>query len=313
MSGNNLAKHCCCGEQTCVGSCDCNPQYNLVGWQANVAYQHLIDPSNTPGGSQACCFDVVNWSFDANIVPIGQVLVQRQPNPPSEPCCYRAYFDVQVSGTLRVWWNFDIQSGPPLFPNCNFDETYNFNEDVPAYLDIWCSGNQWHHQITICHFQVTCQSEENTADCEGGEPPTFGCTTNPIGLRCGGGVFYITTPLECLQLITTGDITSMGYCSLSQFNCDPPPVGDGLRQYNAGYQGNGGGFFFGIYRTEECGPQDPVEPCNPIYGANAGSLIYPSAPLPNDGFWCSTNIDPPYEELCSDWERFVGLQWGQYV
>lgn len=305
MAGNWF---CCCGEGiTCFPTCF-DLSYNLLNLSLYVEYAKNV----VPIVSQACCYDLVTHSFNATATPLGQVLVQRFGNPKLGPCCYSGEFTMRITGSFVYGWDFDIQTGPPLHPNCSHSSTINFTVDVPAKIDVYCIGTKWIHEIHICHFQIACNEELNRQDCEGSYPPIGTCATDAIGLRCAGGTIVYQTPLKNLSAITNADVCCTNYCGTPNFGCRTPTL-SGMYDYTPLYVGTGPGAFFGVFATEECAFLEEFPPCDNTTPWLGTTATYPSVPYSTDGYWCQYPIDPAVQVGCSEWERYITFNRGQYV
>lgn len=308
MAGLNW--QCCCdGQLTCPDSCNFEDQYTVLNLGFTVSHSHIVQNNII---SQACCFDVVSHDFTATGVPLQQVIAFRCPagKNPTPPCCYIAEFDMRISGTFHRWWDFDIQSGPPIFPNCQSDETYNFQEDVPCRLEICCVGDKWQFQLHVCHFQITCNDEYNYQDCEGSYEPIGQCNQIPAGIRCAGGTFTWFSPLNDLSVLGNTHY-NFGVCNCYNQCCLCVSPSAGQLQYCNISVANGSGAWFGLFGTDECSGQDPYLPCDPAHG-NLNFLLYPSVPYSSSGYWCSNNMDE--EQVgCSLNSRFWTVNPGTYV
>lgn len=310
MAGTNW--QCCCGDIQCPASCDFSASYSLVGHQWIL--QYTKDLLNLP--IQACCFDVMKWSFDATATPITAVILTKYPTgpKPTPPCCYRATFDMRIQGTFSLDWDYYAQS-----IHCEKDQDFTFNEVVPCEYRMTCSGNnKWKHEIKVCHFQVACSAEWNEGDCEGcvQDPTQACCVFGPGGLRCAGGVLTWYTPLIDPNLLTPALITDISWCLGGEENCQPYEVGleTAFRDYEQWISSNGAKQAFGIYITDECSEYDIFAPCDSDHDMTvAGSIRFGSAPNSFSGLWCGGTLNN-YQVGCSDWNRnFQVTSWGIYV
>ena len=301
MAGTNW--QCCCESGTCLGTCSGDSSYALTGMSLYVAYENAITNNGGPG----CCFNNVSYAFQATITPVGGggvVTVTRQPLIPSIPCCYTASFDMTVTGEFSQSWDFNVIFGGG---RCTDDQTHTFNETVPAQLDIYCvGGNTWCHELTICHFQVTCAADVLSSDCE------TACTAPPYGIRCAGGTLLYFTDIVPLDQITTrfGEQT----CSVAQFGCENPPLDPGLLDYANLFTAEGACAFFALYTTDECSGGDPFLPCDPDYASTF--ITFESAPTCGSGeYWCDATfvdeMDIPLE--CRKFTRQVNWNKGVYI
>lgn len=310
MSGTNW--QCCCGDVQCPDSCSFNRSYTLVNHQWILQYTKAL----LTGVGQACCFDIMSWDFNATAVPASPIILRRYPlgTTPTPPCCYYARFDMNISGTFSLDWDFYMQN-----VLCEKDQDFNFNEDVPCEYRITCSGNNlWKHEIKVCHFQIACSAEYNLGDCEGcqQDPNNPCCVYGPNGLRCAGGVLTWYTPLNALSSLTPAMISNVSWCSGGELNCQPyePGLETAYGDYEQWLASNGAKQAFGIYLTDECSEGDPFLPCDSAYDMTAaGAIMFGSAPSSFAGAWCGGTLQN-YQVGCSDWNRnFLVTNWGTYV
>lgn len=292
---------CCCGQgEFCTGSCFDQNYALIAGLNGTVEYEQIIKPFNQQVGN--CCSNssLMNYSMALSYAPLGQVQLNRVGR--TAPCCYSAQFTMRVTGSFTHSWNFNLPLGGG---NCAHSNTINFQEDVPAQYDVCCIGDQWHHFLTICTFNITCNDIVTDTDCEG---PT--CIDIPVSLNVMGGSYFAVTDLTDPATWTAGDYRFQTFCTYDNFCCQSP-VPPQLINYSIGYIGNGDGSFWGVYTLEECSEQDPILPCSDEGLPSAGSLRYPSYPFYKAGDACTQNS---YDDLnCLTFERNIAHTWGTWV
>jgi len=306
MAGNHW--QCCCGEPTgCLDSCNFEETYNLINFSMNISWEHSLLNNQT----QACCFDVMNYGFNALATPIGPIFFQRYGSIPIGGCCYVATFELNLLGNFFINWDYDVQG----ILNCNGDENHQFDVDVPCEYRIFCNGTKWIHELHICHFQVACSGTYTEGDCEGciQNPNDPCCLVDNHGYRCAGAVARWETPLA--DLTGAPAVSNLTWCLGGSEYCQPYEVGyaDAFDAYNNFLTSNGGRQAWGIYLTDECSEQDPFLPCDPAYNMTAaGQILFGSAPYSFDGSWCSGFLED-YDIGCARWYRDFDIIHGTFV
>ena len=291
MSGVNW--QCCCQEApVCDYLCDgedplCDDQYTWASSpQFNIDYSR-VKLNNT---TQGCCFQNLEYNFTAVCTPIGQVILTRNEN-----CCWVGDFEMRVTGTLTHGWDYDVFSGPPTYPNCNYTDTNGFIEDVPARYTVTCVGGLLKHQVTICHFQVACDTMVTYGDCEGSCPldPLNTCCEYQVGLRCAGGTVTWYTKIQTAGVYHCPDgpvQIGPSICTCDPNDCAPNEL-PAMDKWCDLQGACGPTWFFGLYVTDTCSAQDPFYPCDEAFDANNGCPYIASIPYSSEGDWCSGNLD----------------------
>lgn len=321
MAGLNW--QCCCGGTSTFCSdwvCECNAG-RPYGWLTD-GFTIYAEKSRIPGAtSQGCCFNNHEYEIDLTAVPAGQIILNQ--NSFGEGyCCYQAQFDMDITGTVRILFDFDVFSGPPLYPNCFYDNTLQVNETVPCLYTVVCQENgTFRHRLTVCHFQIECDFGWYDSDCE--ENCNF---IDGRGLRCAGGTFEWYTdavdmlgpicPDESDVLVTYGP----NICATEDFGCLTVPAP--FDHYAQLYSSCGPAWFFGMYTTDQCSPgQDYYEPCDPVYNAypTASCPLFSPIPFSSESWWCLGNnggvgvhIDN-YEQSCYNYYTNIQLDTGDIV
>lgn len=332
MAGLNW--QCCCvgPTQFCEDwVCECAKDYN---WFTD-GFTIQASKTRLNNGTQACCFNpLMDYEIDLTAAPIGQVLLQKEQLGETAFCCYRAEFDMNIVGTVRVFTNYDIQSGPPLFPNCNMDQTYDVNMDVPCYYTVVCQENgTYRHRVSVCHFQIACSSQfmgrhpmDGLCDCEGNnaDPNNPCCFSDFKGLRCAGGVFewytdaehppsFLLCPDDSSLLVTFGPTI----CAIEEDSClTKPPA---FNYYANVYTTCGPTWFFGMYWTDECVLLEEFPPCDTAYEPTAGCPLFSPIPYSSEGSWCLGNNGGLYVHIdnvingCDSYYTFIEFDTGSLV
>jgi hypothetical protein len=194
----SLQRACCCGEPTICSVCSCASSYRVNG--INLSYSFTFNKA-APGAGCTCRYR--EYDISVNIVPTGRVIATKVAGG---SCCYRARFDVSVSGYVNVRQYYDSGSYCP--PVINMSATYPFTRTTCACLTVACNSKvdvcsgpsratALVHTIEIGDFVVDCNVDLLTAgDCDS-------CTTQQVfALRCIGGRFQYATDVACLNSLS---------------------------------------------------------------------------------------------------------------
>ena len=209
----SLQRACCCGEPTVCSVCSCATSYVVNG--INLSYSFTI---NKVGAGPACTCRYREYDIQVNIVPSSQVIATKVAGG---SCCYRARFDVSVTGyvNLRQYYN----SGSYCPPTITWSQAYPFTRTTCACLTVACNSKvdvcggpsratALVHTIEIGDFIVDCNVDMLTGgDCDS-------CPTQGVfALRCLGGRFQYASDVGCLNNLQNRAF--MGYYGNTQQLC----------------------------------------------------------------------------------------------
>ena len=209
----SLQRACCCGEPTVCSVCSCATSYRVNG--INLSYSFTI---NKVGAGPACTCRFREYDIQVNIVPSSRVIATKVSGG---SCCYRARFDVSVSGYVNLRQYYDSGSYCP--PTITWSNTYPFTRTTCACLTVACNSKvdvcggpsratALVHTIEIGDFIVDCNADILTAgDCDS-------CPEQGVfALRCIGGRFQYASDVGCLNNLQ--NLAFMGYYGNTQQLC----------------------------------------------------------------------------------------------
>ena len=209
----SLQRACCCGEPTVCSVCSCATSYRVNG--INLSYSFTI---NKVGAGPACTCRFREYDIQVNIVPSSRVIATKVSGG---SCCYRARFDVSVSGYVNLRQYYDSGSYCP--PTITWSNTYPFTRTTCACLTVACNSKvdvcggpsratALVHTIEIGDFIVDCNVDMLTGgDCDS-------CPTQGVfALRCLGGRFQYASDVGCLNNLQ--NLAFMGYYGNTQQLC----------------------------------------------------------------------------------------------
>jgi hypothetical protein len=209
----SLQRACCCGEPTVCSVCSCATSYRVNG--INLSYSFTI---NKVGAGPACTCRFREYDIQVNIVPSSRVIATKVSGG---SCCYRARFDVSVSGYVNLRQYYDSGSYCP--PTITWSNTYPFTRTTCACLTVACNSKvdvcggpsratALVHTIEIGDFIVDCNADILTAgDCDS-------CPEQGVfALRCLGGRFQYASDVGCLNNLQ--NLAFMGYYGNTQQLC----------------------------------------------------------------------------------------------
>jgi len=254
----SLQRACCCGEPTVCSVCSCATSYRVNG--INLSYSFTI---NKVGAGPACTCRFREYDIQVNIVPSSRVIATKVSGG---SCCYRARFDVTVSGyvNLRQYY-FDsgtMYCPPPI----TWSQAYPFTRTTCACLTVACNSQvdvcggpsratALVHTIEIGDFIVDCNVDMLTGgDCDS-------CPTQGVfALRCLGGRFQYASDVGCLNNLQ--NLAFMGYYGKTQQLCGtggPPSNPNGCFDGLEGSIANVGPF--AVIAESECSEGQDDEDC----------------------------------------------------
>lgn len=209
----SLQRACCCGEPTICSVCSCATSYRVNG--INLSYSFTFNKASA-GASCVCRWK--EYDISLNIVPNQRVIATKVTGG---SCCYRARFDVTVTGSVNLRQYYDSTSYCP--PALNYSNTYSFTRTTCACLTVRCEtkvdvcggpsrATGLLHTIEIGDFIVNCNAEVLTSgDCDS-------CPTQGVfALKCIGGRFQFVSDASCLNNLT--NVASMGFYGNTQQWC----------------------------------------------------------------------------------------------
>jgi hypothetical protein len=193
--------------------CSCATSYRVNG--INLSYSFTI---NKVGAGPACTCRFREYDIQVNIVPSSRVIATKVSGG---SCCYRARFDVSVSGYVNLRQYYDSGSYCP--PTITWSNTYPFTRTTCACLTVACNSKvdvcggpsratALVHTIEIGDFIVDCNADILTAgDCDS-------CPEQGVfALRCLGGRFQYASDVGCLNNLQ--NLAFMGYYGNTQQLC----------------------------------------------------------------------------------------------
>jgi len=209
----SLQRACCCGEPTVCSVCSCATSYRVNG--INLSYSFTI---NKVGAGPACTCRFREYDIQVNIVPTSRVIATKVSGG---SCCYRARFDVSVTGYVNLRQYYDSGSYCP--PTITWSHNYPFTRTTCACLTVACNSKvdvcggpsratALVHTIEIGDFIVDCNADLLTGgDCDS-------CPTQQVfALRCLGGRFQYASDVGCLNNLQ--NLASMGFYGNTQQLC----------------------------------------------------------------------------------------------
>lgn len=256
----SLAPSSCCCEggppgENCPLACTFDATYGVQGVAGSYSWSQQA--TQTSGCGQACLF--VSHDIQVNWAQVGTWNVTRVNPGGGLPCCYQGAGTVAVYGTLTVVTTY-TGGPPPCDDPFTVTTTYDFEADVPATITVSCTGpvpscsyalpgsRGWHHTLHICDFPITCSHDVYEGDCDT-------CpTASPFALHCGGLTVSYLSDMVALDAIGIGQSGCLGWWNWRQCG-GAPPYPSMLVNVAA----------FGpaaVFLREECGEQDPYEPCS---------------------------------------------------